>query len=68
MVETDIWFTRWTGLSEKIVDIKQIPRTRIVQLASGESSIWILGSFRTYSQRLDGGIDIVYCGPHSYKL
>jgi hypothetical protein len=31
----DIWYTSWLGLPEKVKDVGQVPRTKIVQMSSG---------------------------------
>lgn len=37
--QIDIWYTSWLGLPEKVKHISQIPRTKIVQMSSGEFSV-----------------------------
>jgi hypothetical protein len=35
--QVDIWYTGWNGLPDVVKDVVQIPRTKVVQLSSGES-------------------------------
>jgi hypothetical protein len=37
LAEVDIWFTSWTGLPASVTHVKQIPRTKVIQLSSGQS-------------------------------
>jgi hypothetical protein len=34
--QVDVWYTTWTGLPDWVERLEQIPRTRAVQLSSGE--------------------------------
>lgn len=44
--EVDIWFTTWTGLPSNVERLEQIPRTKAVQLSSGELSTCATGLTR----------------------
>lgn len=34
--QIDIWYTSWLGLPASVKDVSQVPRTKIVQMSSGE--------------------------------
>lgn len=35
--QAEIWFTTWTGFPSNVTQLDQIPKTRVIQLTSGES-------------------------------
>lgn len=36
LAEVDMWFTSWTGLPPNVTSLKQIPRTKVIRLSSGQ--------------------------------
>lgn len=36
LAHIDIWYTTWTGLPSNVTRLEQVPRTKVVQLSSGE--------------------------------
>ena len=41
--QADIWFTSWTGFPKYVTSLDQIPRTKVIQLTSGESDYCVIG-------------------------
>ncbi|RSH82882.1 hypothetical protein EHS25_005872 [Saitozyma podzolica] len=41
LAEVDIWFTSWTGLPASVTHVKQIPRTKVIQLSSAGANNWL---------------------------
>lgn len=62
--EIDVWYTRYTGFPKEVKSVKDVPRTRAIQLSSGESgSILILMSVRISTDVLLAGANVALQHP-----